>query len=567
MLHVKIRHAVTEHAEGREESASFLIWFLENYFRLEHDDAVRAICDHTNDKGIDGICVDDEDEAIYLFQSKYSPNDNQDQGDNDIKKFVGAKQWFATEATVKDLLTSTASEELKSLIIDSNILEKINYRRISVFVTNKTFNEHATEYVGVAQDLEAYDINYLFEKYTYFADQEITFPAVDLFLDNHTKLEYDLPPTKVRVYAIRAKELLRLQGIQDRTLFYKNVRYGVGKTRINKDIRDTIEKVAEHRNFFLYHNGISIFCDDLVEDFANGKITLSNYAVINGCQSMLSFYENQSKLSKYLCVLVKIIQITGDSPLINKTTRNANNQNSISIRDLRSNDSAQKALQKEFDEVFNHTILYKRKRGESEEDYSVVIDKDLAAQIVEAVYLRNPQDTHLKQKMFGDDYSKIFSRRLTAEKIYLGYLIYNTIKENVMLLNEVHIRDYGLALFFFTHVLSEIMLDDPIGSQILEKPRKYVTEEKEVLLATLKKEWQLITPDIDIDIEEYTETHNNYFDYKNLFKNSQFVKDLSRKIKADYTRITRRNQSDSFENIYKEMSEPKAKPDTPTTTP
>ena len=52
MLYAKIRREVADHAGGRGESASFLIWFLENYFRLEHDDAIGDVCDHINDKGL-----------------------------------------------------------------------------------------------------------------------------------------------------------------------------------------------------------------------------------------------------------------------------------------------------------------------------------------------------------------------------------------------------------------------------------------------------------------------------------------------------------------------------------
>jgi hypothetical protein len=333
------------------------------------------------------------------------------------------------------------------------------------------------------------------------------------------------------------------------------VRYGVGNTRINKDIKQSIDDVVEHRNFFVYHNGISIVCDNLIEDLDHNKITISNYAVINGCQSMLTFYENQSKLSNYLCILVKVIQITEDNTsFIRKITHNANNQNSISIRDLRSNDSVQKALQREFDYVFNRTILYRRKRGEPEQGYTSVIDKDFAAQMIESVYLGSPHNTHLKQKLFGDDYSRIFSRKINAEKIYLASLLYTTVKDNADLLTEEHIRNYGLALAFFTYTLSEIMQEDDLGEQILQNPRTYVTDEREVLLATLKKQWELITPDINIDIEEYAESHDNYFDYKNLFKNSQFVKEMSRKIKADYTRIYRRNAENSFGNIYRAIS-------------
>jgi len=553
---LRMRQEVAEHANGRDDSAAFLIWFLENFFRLETDEAIGDVCDNPNDKGIDGIYVDDEDEVIYIFQSKFSPSDDQSQGDTDIRNFVGSRQWFETEQAVQNLLNSTASEELKSLVREAKILEKINYKKISIFVTNKNFNIHANEYVGVTQNLEAYDSQYLFDKYTYFADEEIDFPAVDLFVTNHTKIDYDLPDeTQTRVYSIKAKELLRLQGIQDRTLFYKNVRYGVGNTRVNKDIKSTIEQTVEHNNFFLYHNGISIVCDDLVEDLEHNKITLSGYAIVNGCQSMLSFFENRGKLSNNLFVLVKIIRISPTSPLIKEITHNANNQNSISLRDLRSNDSVQRALQREFEEIFNGTVLYKRKRGESEEGFDLVIEKDFAAQIIEAVYLGNPHNTHLKQKLFGEDYADIFSRKINAEKIYLATLIYDVVRDNAALLDNERIRDYGLSLFFFSYVLSEIMRRDEMGAMILDNPRSYVTEQKTIVIRTLKKLWELITPDINIDLEEYSEGNGGFFDYKNVFKNSQFVKAMSRKIKSDYLRLIRRNSSDSFSNIFRSFLE------------
>ena len=123
-------------------------------------------------------------------------------------------------------------------------------------------------------------------------------------------------------------------------------------------------------------------------------------------------------------------------------------------------------------------------------------------------------------------------------------------KDNAELLDNERIRDYGLSLFFFSHVLLEIMKLDEIGALILENPRNYVTTEKTILTETLKKLWELITPDINVDLEEYTEENDNYFDYKNVFKNSIFVKNMARKIIADYVRLTRRNLTDSFSSIY-----------------
>jgi len=256
---------------------------------------------------------------------------------------------------------------------------------------------------------------------------------------------------------------------------------------------------------------------------------------------MLTFFENKDKLSNNLFVLVKIIQLNLASSMVKKITYYANNQNSISLKDLRSNDSVQKALQTEFRELFNNTILYERKRGESEEGFNKIIEKDFAAQIVEAVYFNGPHNTHLKQKLFGEEYTRIFSRKINAEKIYLASILYNIVNLNSELLNNEKIRNYGLSLFFFSHILSEIMEEDELGKEILENPKDFVTKNKNLLIKALKKIWELMTPDINYDLEEYSTEHENFFDYKNVFKNSQFIQTMTGRIKSDYIRLTRRN--------------------------
>ena len=550
-FYTRMRAEVAEHSRTRSESSAFLFWFLENFFRLDKQEATDCICDQKNDKGIDGIYVDDEEETTFLFQSKYSPNDHQSQGDNDLRNFVGAREWFKDEVSVQKLLDSNASEELKSLVKGMGVIERTRYTLVSVFVTNKIFNQDAEVYIATADNFESYDARSLFAKYTYFADDENIFPPTDLYISNGSRIEYSLPDgTEAKVYAINAKQLIKLEGIQDRTLFYKNVRYGVGNSRVNKSIKDNILNNEEHLNFFLYHNGITIVCEVLDEDLENNKITLSNYAVINGCQSMLTFFENKEKLTKNLFVPVKIIKTKITSPLVGSITYFANNQNSISIKDLRSHDSVQRALQREFKELFNGSVMYRRKRGEGDEEYEEVIERDFAAQLISSVYLQEPQNTHLKQQLFGSDYTRIFSRKITAEKIYLAKLVYEVIDQNSVLLKNEKIRDYGLALFFFTYVITDILAEDDLGKSILENPKLYVTKDKPKFVSAIKRLWELMSPDIDWEIDEYTQENGNFFDYKNLFKNSQFVKSMAGKIRKDYTKATRKDLSNEFAKIF-----------------
>ena len=75
----KLRAEVERFRDGfRESSAAFLVWYLVNFFRISEQDAKDAVCDKIGDKGIDGVWIDEteNDEEIYLFQSKFSPLDN-----------------------------------------------------------------------------------------------------------------------------------------------------------------------------------------------------------------------------------------------------------------------------------------------------------------------------------------------------------------------------------------------------------------------------------------------------------------------------------------------------------
>ena len=52
----------------RSESASFLIWYLEKYYRLDTQEAVDAFVDQVGAKGVDGIFINYNGQTITIFQ-------------------------------------------------------------------------------------------------------------------------------------------------------------------------------------------------------------------------------------------------------------------------------------------------------------------------------------------------------------------------------------------------------------------------------------------------------------------------------------------------------------------
>jgi len=99
------------------DSARFLRWFLENIYRQDPQDADDACVDKKQDKGVDGILVNDVIETVFIFQSKVRQNEKSTLGDTDLKEFWGTLAQFETEETVQVILDGAANAELKSAIL------------------------------------------------------------------------------------------------------------------------------------------------------------------------------------------------------------------------------------------------------------------------------------------------------------------------------------------------------------------------------------------------------------------------------------------------------------------
>ena len=540
----------------RNDNSAFLIWFLKNIYCLSEQESVDSVVDGSRDKGIDGLWADENEEEIYVFQSEFSPNDDRVSGDSKIREFSGVSSWFTNETEVNKLKVALINLELKQRLENLKISDKISrgYTVNYVYVTNKVFDINAKEYLNTA-NIDAYDNDIIFGKYTYMVEADVANTPKTLSLSNSTAIiNNPSSDNSTIVLAIPVDQLIKLDGIQDHTLFSRNVRLWTGKTRVNKELANTIKNTSEHDKFFLYHNGVSITCSSFDFKPTEKTIKISGYQVINGCQSLVSFYQSKEKLSNRMLVLTKIIKVQPQSPLIQKITKNANNQNAISPKDLKSNDRVQISLQRNFNEVFDNKVLYRIKRGESSIGYDDIIDTDYAGQLIKSFYFDEPYKTHLKSNFYGEEYENIFSRKMTCQKIYLTYLIHNTIINNIEKIENIPMRNYGLARFTILRIIKSIMNDDELGSAIIDTPNEYVINPlKDQFLNAIKKLLELVALDINGFITDYIATVE-LFDYKNLFKNKEFCDRMNTAVLTNHKKSVIRHPEDSFKAIFESLT-------------
>ena len=99
--------------KGRGEAIAFLNWFLENIFRLDEVEADDAVCDKPNDRGIDGIYVDDTQEEIIVLQGKIKQKESSI-GDQSLRDLAGALTQVESEEGVQGLIDGGGNTELKN---------------------------------------------------------------------------------------------------------------------------------------------------------------------------------------------------------------------------------------------------------------------------------------------------------------------------------------------------------------------------------------------------------------------------------------------------------------------
>src|SRR5262249_45584630 len=92
---------------------------------------------------------------------------------------------------------------------------------------------------------------------------------------------------KVLVLFSDGKELAAMPGIADGSLFELNVRLPLGSTKVNKAIRESIELQSQHVKFPLFHNGITVLAEKIAVE--KGTVTIENFVVVNGAQSLKQF--------------------------------------------------------------------------------------------------------------------------------------------------------------------------------------------------------------------------------------------------------------------------------------
>ena len=544
----KILEYITPYkGEQRTESAAFLIWYLINFYRLDDLEATDCVCDQPGDKGVDGIYVNEGACTIDVFQAKISQKDGSSIGDKQLREFKGTLAQFETPEALQNLLDTAGDVQVAALIRRLDLIKKIqDYEVRGVFVVNLDLDANGEAFLNTVPlkfvgrtDMES----------SYISDQKnpLQTGAAEFDVFGLTVTDYAVDAdTKATIAPVLASDLIKLSGIADQSLFSSNVRASLGNTAVNKDIVSSIRDTKLHKAFPLFHNGITVLAKSVQHDDRN--ISVEDYYVVNGCQSLNALYTNRTHISGDLRILTKFIQVQVNSDLAELITTNSNNQNGVKARDFKSNHPIQSRLQNEFTKYYSSQYTFEVKRGEPGRD-GIPISNEDAGLFMIAFDLMEPWTTHRKYQVFDERYSQVFGRpEVTADRIVLLYEISEALKRNLPALTNDLVAKYVLTRFIMMMTLRKIMELCEAGRRMISLPEEFVRtpDKRSTFQKTMDKLISTLVVDLDVEMQGLGAD----FDYRGKLRDKEYVTALVNTLVATYRKDLLRKKAETIDEIW-----------------
>lgn len=178
-------------------------------------------------------------------------------------------------------------------------------------------------------------------------------------------------------------------------LFEDNVRYFQGHNTINAEIQTTLRSPDYQGAFSVLNNGVTIVAKEVRR--TGNTITLTDFQVINGCQTSFVLYENRKHLNDNAAIVIKIIS-TDNKSITDAIVKSTNRQTPVMNEAFETLRDFHKKLELVYQSYEPQYRLYYERRSKQYDAQDINKNKIIsfpyqtAAYI--AVFLGEPHSTH-----------------------------------------------------------------------------------------------------------------------------------------------------------------------------
>jgi cold shock CspA family protein len=238
--------------------------------------------------------------------------------------------------------------------------------------------------------------------------------------DKHTILPQISNISESFIGIVTGKEFLKLitdeNGDLLRNIFYDNVRDFQGFNSVNSEIKDTIEHNDKRDKFVLLNNGITIVAKKLNK--VGCKFKISDYQVVNGCQTSHVIYYLKNNIDENMNIPIKII-VTDNYDVTSQIIKATNRQTEVKSEAFEILSPFHKKLEEFYAAIAKktgHRLLYERRSHQYDgldikKTYIITLSNQVTSYV--SMYLNEPHSTlryfgellkSYKSKLFVDEH-------------------------------------------------------------------------------------------------------------------------------------------------------------------
>lgn len=499
------------------EGKAFGMWLVTEYLGLDENEAFEAVSiDGSNDKDIDLLFVDDEAERVLIGQLKFNSKGRYKATKHELLGLLHTTDWLRDIEGIK----REGRKELESAAKDYNqaILNGYSVEYVYAFCgpdqkdvsdTARQFNNSEAGNIP-SRNCKIMALETLRTIHDESINQSTRVASCVISLSNY--FEESGAYGDAIVTTLEGEQLRELYEKFGDRLFDRNVRLFLGarKGGVNAGIQETLDSTSERKNFWAYNNGLTFICDDYSEPKC-GQITLSNFSIVNGCQTTVTLAHASSEALKDVRVAVRFIRAS--ERVIDSIITFNNSQNPIRLWDLNSQDKLQKKLKKDL-ATMPQPFFYALRKGEIQkltnaerskfrrEGKVQQIPHDINAQFLAAFHGLPAIGYKDKGKVFSIHRDEVFPPQIRREEVVLVWQAGKVAKELVKkelgeaIANEdenrVEILKRGAA--FFILAIAGVLLHERNGQTFLNKLKPEVAASKTTVrrlenYMTISLEW------------------------------------------------------------------------------
>ena len=316
--------------------------------------------DQGGDLEVDGWLVDDTSETVFLFQAFG--------GNSRVQEGKVAKFWESPHELLNpERVAQTNNQSVKELSDELDAKLKDDYSISMVFAAKGGFAAAAARFADSRNEgelslkllsgesivcrysfklIDETDVAQAFEDYRAGFRGDL----IDVTLNLREDCAYVVEDSDMRSIraTVDANEIVRVFSDRGFRLFSLNPRGPIANAKVNKNINNTLDTESGRKTFHLLNNGLCATCDDFQLN-ENGELNVSNFQIVNGCQTTVTLSKrSESDLSE---TLVDLKLVVADVSLAESIASSSNSQTALRAKDYTSFERQQRLLQYDFERL------------------------------------------------------------------------------------------------------------------------------------------------------------------------------------------------------------------------